>query len=89
MGVEIPNTKKLPYAVRYIEGLRLCRAYLTAEQTGLNADMCAVGDSNSFINDTGLGSRLSPTQPTQFCDVTDLKTGTHRREPKATLWHET
>jgi small subunit ribosomal protein S13 len=50
IGVDIPNNKKLPYALRYIYGVGLCRANLIVEQTGLNPDMRAQDLTEENIN---------------------------------------
>jgi small subunit ribosomal protein S13 len=39
IGVDIPNNKKLPYALRYIYGIGPSRADIIVEQTGLSPDM--------------------------------------------------
>ncbi|MDR2735660.1 MAG: 30S ribosomal protein S13 [Puniceicoccales bacterium] len=39
LGIDIPNNKKLPFALRYIYGIGPTRADLIVEQTGLNPDM--------------------------------------------------
>jgi small subunit ribosomal protein S13 len=41
IGVDIPNNKKLPYALSYIYGVGPCRVDLIVEQTDLNLDMRA------------------------------------------------
>jgi small subunit ribosomal protein S13 len=50
IGVDIPNNKKLSYALRYIYGIGPCRADLIVEQTGLNADMRAHALTEENIN---------------------------------------
>ncbi|MDR0417950.1 MAG: 30S ribosomal protein S13 [Puniceicoccales bacterium] len=50
IGVDIPNNKKLPYALRYIYGVGACRADLIVEQTGLSPDMRAQDLTEENIN---------------------------------------
>ncbi|MDR0740240.1 MAG: 30S ribosomal protein S13 [Puniceicoccales bacterium] len=50
IGVDIPNNKKLPYALRYIYGVGPYRADLIVEQTGLNSDMRAQDLTEENIN---------------------------------------
>jgi small subunit ribosomal protein S13 len=50
IGVDIPNNKKLPYALRYIYGVGPCRASLIVEQTGLSPDMRAQDLTEENIN---------------------------------------
>ncbi|MDR1590539.1 MAG: 30S ribosomal protein S13 [Puniceicoccales bacterium] len=50
IGVDIPNNKKLPYALRYIYGVGPYRADLIVEQTGLNPDMRAQDLTEENIN---------------------------------------
>ncbi|MDR2201129.1 MAG: 30S ribosomal protein S13 [Puniceicoccales bacterium] len=50
IGVDIPNNKKLPYALRYIYGIGPCRADLIVEQTGLSPDMRAQDLTEENIN---------------------------------------
>ncbi|MDR2372101.1 MAG: 30S ribosomal protein S13 [Puniceicoccales bacterium] len=50
IGVDIPNNKKLPYALRYIYGVGPYRADLIVEQTDLNPDMRAQDLTEENIN---------------------------------------
>jgi small subunit ribosomal protein S13 len=38
LGVDIPNNKKVPYALAYLYGIGLHRAKLICEKTGIDAD---------------------------------------------------
>lgn len=50
LGVDIPNNKKLPYALRYIYGLGPTRANLVVSETGLDPDMRAKDLNEEQIN---------------------------------------
>jgi small subunit ribosomal protein S13 len=50
IGVDIPNNKKLPYALRYIYGVGPFRADLIVEQTGLDPDLRAQDLTEENIN---------------------------------------
>ncbi|MDR1458475.1 MAG: 30S ribosomal protein S13 [Puniceicoccales bacterium] len=50
LGIDIPNNKKLPFALRYIYGIGPTRADLIVEQTGLSPDMRSSELSEEDIN---------------------------------------
>ncbi|MDR0351036.1 MAG: 30S ribosomal protein S13 [Puniceicoccales bacterium] len=50
LGIDIPNNKKLPFALRYIYGIGPTRADLIVEQTGLNPNMRSGELSEEDIN---------------------------------------
>ncbi|MDR1432914.1 MAG: 30S ribosomal protein S13 [Puniceicoccales bacterium] len=60
LGVDIPDKKKVPYALRYIQGIGLARAEMILEATGIDPDMRAhnlneehINRITSFINSAG------------------------------------
>lgn len=50
LGVDIPNDKKLPYALRYIYGVGPARADLIVKSLGLDANMRAKDLNEEQIN---------------------------------------
>jgi small subunit ribosomal protein S13 len=50
LGIDIPNNKKLPFALRYIYGIGQTRADLIVEQSGLSPDMRSNELSEEDIN---------------------------------------
>ncbi len=50
LGVDIPDNKKIVYALRYIYGIGLTRAMHIVEQTGLNPEMRAKDLSEEQLN---------------------------------------
>jgi small subunit ribosomal protein S13 len=50
LGIDIPNNKKLPFALRYIYGIGPTRASLIVEQANLNPDMRSNELSEEDIN---------------------------------------
>jgi small subunit ribosomal protein S13 len=50
IGVDIPNNKKLPYALRYIYGVRPCHSDLIVDQVGLDPSMRAQNLTDENIN---------------------------------------
>ncbi len=50
LGVDIPNNKKITYALRYIQGIGLSRAKIIVDKTGLNPDMRSNELNEEHIN---------------------------------------
>ena len=50
LGVDIPDDKKLVYALRYIQGIGLVRAKMIVEAAGLNPDMRARELNEEHLN---------------------------------------
>jgi small subunit ribosomal protein S13 len=50
LGVDIPNNKKIVYALRYIQGVGLTRAKIIVAKTGLNPDMRSSELNEEHIN---------------------------------------
>lgn len=50
LGVDIPDSKKLVYALKYIQGIGLVRAKMIVEATGLNPDMRARELNEEHLN---------------------------------------
>lgn len=50
LGVDIPDNKKLVYALRYIQGIGLVRAKMIVEAAGLNPDMRAHEMNEEHLN---------------------------------------